>query len=169
MRIQNIILLVVIVLLSSCRTIRINKDFELKEVSTILKHRYHKKVCTKNTSFIQSATCGEYIRINYDSATIMVDTAYQEYLSLLTSGLVTKEMLVLGSSDTLFINGIKELSAFRKGQKIRRIKIDSYFAHCLNPTFFLIEVHNNHAKRRTSFEDFIKGSRVTFFTNWLWI
>jgi hypothetical protein len=169
MKSQIIIFLVGLIILSSCRIVRIRNDFELKEVSGILKHRYHKEECAKNASYIQSAVCREYIMVNYDSAIIMVDTSYKDYLCLLTSGLVTKEMLVLGLNDTLFINEIKELRDFRKGQRIRRIKIDSFFANYMNPTFYLIELRNKKACRRTSFEDFIKGARVTFYTNWLWI
>ncbi|KQC32436.1 hypothetical protein AAU57_03145 [Nonlabens sp. YIK11] len=74
----------------------------------------------------------------------------------------------LNKGENLTISEIEELSFLNPNNNVKRFRFWLSTQHMANPTVYLFELTNENVKEPSSLQDFISGSKLTFFkSGWL--
>jgi hypothetical protein len=127
----------------------------------LFKQKYRKEKFEKYNGKIQ--VIGDSVIYDKTSIQLYVDPKFKP---LFTSGILYPQLLFLGS---LRIMNFEELTFVNHSETVKRYRFWLFYksftnpkVYFMNPTVYFIELTNKNATNKTSPEDFIKDSELTY-------
>jgi hypothetical protein len=123
----------------------------------LFKNEYVAKTYSK---FIGKIKAGKKNQIKFgDLKSISIYETDTKYYSILKNGLFHPDLL---NAFSLSINGLEELEFLSNSPRVKRFRFWLYRPNMANPQVYLFELRNEKATKKTNWENWINGSKLTF-------
>jgi len=137
-------------------------EHERYEIKRLFRTQYKKQSYQKYPGIIIVREETELTSVQFDSVIVNISKDASNYSLLLTSGLLSAQMLNASVKGTNTICCFEELKYLKYPSIKKRFKFFVFEHNMLNPCVYLLELTNENANETTELTTFINGSKITF-------